>query len=353
MYVFCKFCLCEWKQYVHFACGVRMRVVYVCVHRRMWTYAYWHLCRSVHLLVKTLPITKHYQLPHRCKTLPITSTCTLVFVREHVHQCFYEYMYTRVFGNGEVEILESPPATLCFGAMPFYAMVCASRALDSREFFARRCLCNGQQWIRHVGTWRRNHTQYSRQINRFRRYLYIWIKWHILRQICRFRGYFHITIATHVHAEGTHSRTGLFAPRDMRREGILFGSPPFTVRACTRARVCTHTVRTHAMPRRRSHTHTPRTHIHASKHALKQHNPHTHISTGLYIHAKYTYTNVHVYICMYVIHAFSCMGMCMGWLRLVGSLKLQVSFAEYSLFYRALSQKRPTILRSLLIVATP
>jgi len=31
----------------------------------------------------------------------------------------------------------------------------------------------------------------------------------------------------------------------------------------------------------------------------------------------------------------------MGWLRLVGSLKLQVSFAEYHLFYRALLQKRP------------
>ena len=43
----------------------------------------------------------------------------------------------------------------------------------------------------------------------------------------------------------------------------------------------------------------------------------------------------------------------MGWLRLVGSLKLQVSFAEYSLFYRALLQERPIILRSLLIAATP
>ena len=43
----------------------------------------------------------------------------------------------------------------------------------------------------------------------------------------------------------------------------------------------------------------------------------------------------------------------MGWLRLVGSLKLQVSFAEYRLFYRALLQKRPIILKSLLIVATP
>jgi len=43
----------------------------------------------------------------------------------------------------------------------------------------------------------------------------------------------------------------------------------------------------------------------------------------------------------------------MGWLRLVGSSKLQVSFAEYHLFYRALLQKRRIILRSLLIVATP
>ena len=44
---------------------------------------------------------------------------------------------------------------------------------------------------------------------------------------------------------------------------------------------------------------------------------------------------------------------CMWWLRLVGSLKLQVSFAEYRLFNRALLQKRPKNLRSLLIVATP
>jgi len=43
----------------------------------------------------------------------------------------------------------------------------------------------------------------------------------------------------------------------------------------------------------------------------------------------------------------------MGWLRLVGSLKLYVSFAEYRHFYRALLQKRPIILRRLLIVATP
>jgi len=43
----------------------------------------------------------------------------------------------------------------------------------------------------------------------------------------------------------------------------------------------------------------------------------------------------------------------MGWLRWVGSLRLQVSFAEYSLSYRALLQKRPIITNSLLIEATP
>jgi len=43
----------------------------------------------------------------------------------------------------------------------------------------------------------------------------------------------------------------------------------------------------------------------------------------------------------------------MGWLRLAGSLKLQVSFAEYRLFSRALLQKRPIILRSLLVEGTP
>jgi len=43
----------------------------------------------------------------------------------------------------------------------------------------------------------------------------------------------------------------------------------------------------------------------------------------------------------------------MGWLRLVGSSQLYVSFAEYGLFYWSLLQKRPMILRSLRLVATP
>ena len=43
----------------------------------------------------------------------------------------------------------------------------------------------------------------------------------------------------------------------------------------------------------------------------------------------------------------------MGWLRLVGSIQLLVSFAEYCLFYRTLLQKRPIILSILLTKATP
>ena len=43
----------------------------------------------------------------------------------------------------------------------------------------------------------------------------------------------------------------------------------------------------------------------------------------------------------------------MGWLRLVGSIKVYVSFVEYSLFYRALLQKGPIILSILLIKAAP
>ena len=43
----------------------------------------------------------------------------------------------------------------------------------------------------------------------------------------------------------------------------------------------------------------------------------------------------------------------MGWLRLVGSFKLQVSFAKEPYKRDYILQKRPIILRRLLIVATP
>ena len=43
----------------------------------------------------------------------------------------------------------------------------------------------------------------------------------------------------------------------------------------------------------------------------------------------------------------------MGWLRLVGSLKLYVSFAKEPQKRDDILQKRPIIIRSLLVVATP
>jgi len=43
----------------------------------------------------------------------------------------------------------------------------------------------------------------------------------------------------------------------------------------------------------------------------------------------------------------------MGWLRLVGSFKLKVSFAKEPYKRDYILQKRPIILKSLLIVATP
>jgi len=69
------------------------------------------------------------------------------------------------------------------------------------------------------------------------------------------------------------------------------------------------------------------------------------------------YRLIHVWIRLVPYTAFSHMYMCvhihMGWLRLVGSLKLQVSLENIGLFCRALLKKRPIMLRSLLIGATP
>jgi len=45
--------------------------------------------------------------------------------------------------------------------------------------------------------------------------------------------------------------------------------------------------------------------------------------------------------------------MCMGWLRLVGSIKLQVSLVKEPYKRGDILQKRPVILRSLLIIAAP
>ena len=70
----------------------------------------------------------------------------------------------------------------------------------------------------------------------------------------------------------------------------------------------------------------------------------------MYIHInikRIRYTSI-----QYTIHDIST-PYSVRWLHVVGSIKLQVSFAEYRLFYRAFLQKRPVILSSLLIVATP
>jgi len=67
----------------------------------------------------------------------------------------------------------------------------------------------------------------------------------------------------------------------------------------------------------------------------------TYIQITIYIY-KYAYTNVHI-----------CKSRMSSPKLSVGSLKFNVSFAEYGLFYRTLLQKRTIILRSLLIVVAP
>jgi len=65
----------------------------------------------------------------------------------------------------------------------------------------------------------------------------------------------------------------------------------------------------------------------------------------------YVYMCIYVYIYIFARHWCSMHGM--GWLRLVGWIKLNVSFAKEPYNSDYVLQKRPTILRSLLIVSTP
>ena len=123
---------------------------------------------------------------------------------------------------------------------------------------------------------------------------------------------------------------------------------------------CTH-IYTHKHTHAHTHTHSPfrnvssslkvrqqtclvranmsYTSAHASttRHYQTLHSPHTHAHTHILLLKSQPATQV----------------LCMGWLRSVGSIRLQVSFAEYRLFYRALLQKRPVILSILLVEATP
>jgi len=73
----------------------------------------------------------------------------------------------------------------------------------------------------------------------------------------------------------------------------------------------------------------------------------------MYIY-KLIYICIYIYIYIYIsTHLYVHTHIHMGWLRLVGSIKLKDFFAEYRLFYRALLQKRPIISSILLSVATP
>jgi len=76
------------------------------------------------------------------------------------------------------------------------------------------------------------------------------------------------------------------------------------------------------------------------------------IFTYLYIYL-HSYTYIHVWMCTCISYFYFTRHLVhMGWLRLVGSLKLQVSFAKDPSKRDDVLQKRPIISRSLLIVAT-
>ena len=69
-----------------------------------------------------------------------------------------------------------------------------------------------------------------------------------------------------------------------------------------------------------------------------------------------TYMCIYMYVKIYThahTHVYTHTEASMGWLRLVGSLKWEVSFAEEPYKRVYILQKRPITLRSLLIVATP
>jgi len=92
----------------------------------------------------------------------------------------------------------------------------------------------------------------------------------------------------------------------------------------------THT-KTHARTRTRAHTHT-HTHTRTRAHACTRTHTHTH-----------KYAQIHTYTQLPP----------MGWLLLVGSIKLQVSFVKEPYKRDNILQKRTIILSILLTVATP
>ena len=81
------------------------------------------------------------------------------------------------------------------------------------------------------------------------------------------------------------------------------------------------------------------------------------ICIHIYIHAcTYVHIDMYTHVYMYTYkqkHFLEDNARDMRWLRVVGSLKVQVSFAKEPQKRDNILQKRPVILRSLLIVATP
>ena len=74
---------------------------------------------------------------------------------------------------------------------------------------------------------------------------------------------------------------------------------------------------------------------------------------GCYMYPMKTDVCVCVCVCACVCVCICRLMSDMGWLRLVGCLKIYVSLQNIGLFCRALLQKRPILLSILLIVATP
>jgi len=110
---------------------------------------------------------------------------------------------------------------------------------------------------------------------------------------------------------------------------------------------------------RTTHIHTYSHEPHTSTHTY--HEPHIpthtvpHTWRGHTRHACGSVCGSHVCVAVCVDHMCDMMWWFthMGWLRSVGSIKLQVSFEEYRLLYRALLQKRPIIISILLTEVTP
>jgi len=75
------------------------------------------------------------------------------------------------------------------------------------------------------------------------------------------------------------------------------------------------------------------------------------MDTHIHTNTRYIHICTHTVPPIYTLYAHTHMHM--GWLRLVGSLKLYVTFAKEPYKRDDILQKRPIILRSLLIVATP